>query len=564
MISRSRCSRRWTSASIDPCASSSVACAAGHSSSTVLQPRAMALGPRPPVVEPNPVAQQQLREPVTGAHQIQPQRLPRANEITQRFLLGARDADLVKLAGQQQPRRCCSASRASVLTLSPVARGIFDGAATTHSTRRFVSSRARPYPVGPASYATRTGSRQTGAEPGRRQCVALHRKRLQLARVGVQHRRDDLRRVHVQTDEGSSLRHGWFLLFGCGPPRGVQPRGMTSPPHQRGGTGLFYRSDRTDRQSIWSMQCSRACRLPRGATALGLNRTGASAASWRRLLRSEGSTRRAHGGASRWRLHGHGARAAVLLGERPCSRSVGSPPTSRRASALRGSDSPGRRCSSSSLGEEARPLVSGAKRMYGSHTPGAVMLAEGGVIGRDFRKRDEEKFARHLGSSPARPLHQSARYPPVRSGAYATAGVGGRLAGDYDCVARPGEAGVPRRRARRRSLSSRPAACRAPELAPARPGGATAPGACWSRPDRHIAAKRFGDAWLAARVWLSGPAVIVRERPRRHAGRRDWFIAKRATVTSRRAGQGLVQACRSCRCRAPTCPPARTISPGAR
>jgi hypothetical protein len=33
-------------------------------------------------------------------------------------------------------------------------------------------------------------------------------------------------------------------------------------------------------------------------------------------------------------------------------------------------------------------------------TPRAVMPAEGGVIGRDFRKRDEEKFARHLGLLP--------------------------------------------------------------------------------------------------------------------------------------------------------------------
>ena len=38
------------------------------------------------------------------------------------------------------------------------------------------------------------------------------------------------------------------------------------------------------------------------------------------------------------------------------------------------------------LREETRPLVSGANRMYGLHTPGAVMPTEGGVTGRDFRK----------------------------------------------------------------------------------------------------------------------------------------------------------------------------------
>jgi hypothetical protein len=36
---------------------------------------------------------------------------------------------------------------------------------------------------------------------------------------------------------------------------------------------------------------------------------------------------------------------------------------------------------------------SGASGMYGSHTSGDSMLAEGGVIERVFRKPDEEKFA---------------------------------------------------------------------------------------------------------------------------------------------------------------------------
>jgi hypothetical protein len=36
------------------------------------------------------------------------------------------------------------------------------------------------------------------------------------------------------------------------------------------------------------------------------------------------------------------------------------------------------------------------------------MPVEGGVIGREFRKRDEDKFARHLGYSPARPKRHDA------------------------------------------------------------------------------------------------------------------------------------------------------------
>jgi hypothetical protein len=41
----------------------------------------MALRPRRPVVEPDPVAQQQLREPMPATHQIDPHRLPRPDQI---------------------------------------------------------------------------------------------------------------------------------------------------------------------------------------------------------------------------------------------------------------------------------------------------------------------------------------------------------------------------------------------------------------------------------------------------------------------------------------------------
>jgi hypothetical protein len=42
----------------------------------------------------------------------------------------------------------------------------------------------------------------------------------------------------------------------------------------------------------------------------------------------------------------------------------------------------------------------------------------------------------------------------------------------------------------------------------------------------------------------------VREEPRRRAGRRDWFIAERATGRSASRAPGLVKACRLCLCRA--------------
>ena len=46
-----------------------------------------------------------------------------------------------------------------------------------------------------------------------------------------------------------------------------------------------------------------------------------------------------------------------------------------------------------SLAEETRPVISGAIGVYGLHTPRKSTLAEGGIIDRNFRKRDEEKFA---------------------------------------------------------------------------------------------------------------------------------------------------------------------------
>ena len=91
------------SASIAPRASSIVACAAGHVQRDRGQPLAVALRPRGAVVEPDPVAQQQLREPVTAAHQIHPHRVTRADQVTQRLLLIARHPDRMQLAGQQQP-----------------------------------------------------------------------------------------------------------------------------------------------------------------------------------------------------------------------------------------------------------------------------------------------------------------------------------------------------------------------------------------------------------------------------------------------------------------------------
>ena len=146
-------------------------------------------------------------------------------------------------------RTRCSASRRSVLTRSPAARGILLGAATTHSTPRPRELARQPVAGRPGLIRDPHRPRQPRAEPGRLGDLAAHREHLQLARLGVEHRRDDLRRVHIQTDEGSSLRHGWFLLCGCGPPRGCQPRGMNITPRPSwGNRPLLHR--RPDGPSI--------------------------------------------------------------------------------------------------------------------------------------------------------------------------------------------------------------------------------------------------------------------------------------------------------------------------
>ncbi|MGI9185157.1 MAG: hypothetical protein ACR2GZ_09390, partial [Solirubrobacteraceae bacterium] len=63
--------------------------------------------------------------------------------------------------------------------------------------------------------------------------------------LGVQDRRDDLRRVHVQTDEGSSLRHGWFLQYAVVGRRAGATARLNITPTTVGGPARFYTAGRT-------------------------------------------------------------------------------------------------------------------------------------------------------------------------------------------------------------------------------------------------------------------------------------------------------------------------------
>ena len=205
-----------------------------------------------------------------SARQIHPQHLARADQITQRLLLGARDPDRVQLAGEQQPHQVLSVT---AIVLDPVPartrnlrrrRDNTLDPALGQLTRQRVPRRARliRHPDRP---------RQTRAERRRTPVLPVHPKELQLTRLSIKDRRDNLRRVHVQTDEGSSLRHGWFLLCGCGPPRGYQPRGTNITPTNTMGEPApsTAHSGRTDTPyglgSTATLGVVASCLLPAGA-----------------------------------------------------------------------------------------------------------------------------------------------------------------------------------------------------------------------------------------------------------------------------------------------------------
>ena len=164
MISRSSCSRRCTSASTAPRASSSVACAAGCASVTVLNHcwwRVVHASPSSNRIPwRNSSFESRCRQRIRSTRTASRARTRSRSASSSRP--GTRTGCSLPASSN---RASSSASRRSVLTRSPDPRGIFDGAATTHPTSRRASSRASPYPVGPASYAARTGPGSPAQNP---------------------------------------------------------------------------------------------------------------------------------------------------------------------------------------------------------------------------------------------------------------------------------------------------------------------------------------------------------------------------------------------------------------
>jgi hypothetical protein len=112
----------------------------------------------------------------------------------------------------------------SVLTRSPAGRRNFDGAATSQRTPAARTARARPNPVGPASYTTATGPGSCESQPSTSPCAGHSR-----LRSNTRHRVDTARHhragVHIQP-------HGRTLTEHRDLPANVGTTGQAPPDRQ--------------------------------------------------------------------------------------------------------------------------------------------------------------------------------------------------------------------------------------------------------------------------------------------------------------------------------------------
>jgi hypothetical protein len=159
----------------------------------------------------------------------------------------------VQLAGQQQPHEMLGVA---TVGLDTVPRRPGDLARRRDDALDLPASKLARQPIAgrPGLIGGAHRPRQPGAQPGRLGDVAAQPEVLQLTGLRVEHRRHDLRGVHVQTDEASSLRHGWLLLCGYGAPRGSRRATNNITPRPSWGNRplLPPRPDRTDLHTVYS------------------------------------------------------------------------------------------------------------------------------------------------------------------------------------------------------------------------------------------------------------------------------------------------------------------------
>jgi hypothetical protein len=164
--------------------------------------RPVALG----AIEADVVAQQQLGQPVAGAHQIAAQVLTRADQVAQRLFLDGRDRDRVQLARDQQPHQPLGVA---LVGLDAIARSARHQPRRAHQTLdpcRRQPSRERK-PCGPRLIGRAHRTRQARHERRHLLTATGQPPPPQLAGLTLHHRGHRSRHVHIEPDPGLSLRH---------------------------------------------------------------------------------------------------------------------------------------------------------------------------------------------------------------------------------------------------------------------------------------------------------------------------------------------------------------------
>ena len=209
----------------------------------------MTFGPGSPVVKADPVAQQQLREPVTSAHQVDPDRFAGADQVAQRLLLGPRHPDRVKLPRQQQPHQMLGVTAIGLHAIP----GTDGHQRRRDDVARDADSRQQPQqvkPAGPRLIAGREALRASQAvdEPADRPLGCLDPMNLWLAARWRQRRRDDRELMHVERDPQANIhrggranvRHGLVLLrMRHWPQRSLTTATLTRDTCERRGPARF-------------------------------------------------------------------------------------------------------------------------------------------------------------------------------------------------------------------------------------------------------------------------------------------------------------------------------------
>jgi hypothetical protein len=171
------------------------------------EPLQMTIGPRLSRPRPDqPAAQQELADPVPGAHQIAAQILTRPHQITQRLELGRGDQHRPKLAGRVKP---CELQRVTHICFDPVTGLTRDRARranhhlNTSRTRRTRQRKSRgPRLIDRAHLPGKRPKPLNRRRRGSRQLRLPHLTRPQHHRG-----RGRLPNVHIKPSETDTVRH---------------------------------------------------------------------------------------------------------------------------------------------------------------------------------------------------------------------------------------------------------------------------------------------------------------------------------------------------------------------